>query len=75
MLDLSEGGCQLRLRRRIDADLAGRVNLDVEGKALWLPVITRWAREDSHGWTVGCEFDRPTAEKLELLKSLLEELA
>ena len=54
--------------------MAGRVNLDVEGKALWLPVITRWAREDSHGWTVGCEFDRPTAEKQELLKSLLKDL-
>ena len=74
LLDLSEGGCQLRLHRRVEVQLPGRVNLDLEGRSFWLPVVTRWVREDSHGWTVGCEFDRPTPEKREQLRALLAEI-
>jgi hypothetical protein len=71
VVELSEGGCTIRVRRRFDPEFRGRVNIDVAGKALWLPVIIRSAREDHDGWTVVCDFDRPTPEKLEALRSLL----
>src|SRR5258705_2406050 len=44
LVDLSEGGCQLRLQRRVDPHRVGRVRLVLAGKALWLPVVTRWVR-------------------------------
>ncbi|MGO9876797.1 MAG: PilZ domain-containing protein [Acidimicrobiia bacterium] len=75
LIDLSEGGCQLRVQCRLDAHLAGRVRLELAGKVLWFPVITRWVRRDSEGWTVGCAFDRVTTEKQETLKAALFELS
>jgi hypothetical protein len=73
IIDLSEGGCALRIHRPLDVQLAGRVNVEVAGNAIWLPVLTRWVRGDSRGWTVGCEFDRPTSEKQQAIRVLLLE--
>ena len=73
IVDLSVGGCAIRVHRIIDTDLAGRVQVDVAGNSMWLPVITRWVRADSRGWTVGCEFDRLTPEKHRLISVLLRE--
>jgi c-di-GMP-binding flagellar brake protein YcgR len=75
LIDLSEGGCQLRVQTHLDAHLAGRVRLDLAGKALWLPIITRWVRRDSEGWTVGCAFDRVPAQKQDTLQAALFELS
>ena len=71
LVDLSEGGCQLRLFHHVDPYLAARVRLDVAGQAFWMPVVTRWIRHDADGWTVGCAFDRPTAEKQIALREVL----
>jgi hypothetical protein len=71
VLDLSTGGCALRLHRPVDTKLVGRVNMAIAGEALWLPIITRWVRTDSRGWTVGCQFDRPTEEKQRAIRMLL----
>ena len=73
IVDLSVGGCAIRVHRIIETDLAGRVQVDVAGKSMWLPVITRWVRADSRGWTVGCAFDRLTPEKQQLISALLRE--
>jgi hypothetical protein len=73
LVDLSERGCALRLNRRVTTEQVGRVRVDIGGTAFWLPVITRWVRERSDGWTVGCEFDRPTAEKQQAIHALLLE--
>jgi len=73
LMDLSEGGFAVFLTRPMDAQHAGRVNLEIAGKALWLPMVTRWVRPESGGWTVGCEFDRPTPEKRQAIRSLLRE--
>jgi hypothetical protein len=73
IIDLSEGGCALRLHRRVDSELVGRVHVEVARTALWLPVVIRWAREQSPGWIVGCEFDRPTEEKQRAIRALLLE--
>jgi c-di-GMP-binding flagellar brake protein YcgR len=75
LVDLSEGGCQLLVQRRVDAHLAARVRLDLAGKAMWFPAITRWIRRDSDGWRVGCAFDRLTAAKQEALRDALFELS
>jgi PilZ domain len=73
IVDLSVGGCAIRVHRIIEADLAGRVQVEVAGKSMWLPVITRWVCADSRGWTVGCAFDRLTPEKQRLISTLLLE--
>src|SRR5260370_936829 len=73
IVDLSEGGCAIRVHRPIDSNLAGRVNVEVGGRALGLPVLTRWARADARGWTVGCQFDRPTPEKQHAVRALILE--
>jgi hypothetical protein len=75
LIDLSEGGCQLRLHRRVQGHLAGRVRIELAGKTSWFPVVTRWARGDSEGWTVGCAFDRLTTDKQEILRNALFELS
>ncbi|MGO9876606.1 MAG: PilZ domain-containing protein [Acidimicrobiia bacterium] len=75
LIDLSEGGCQLRFQRRVDTPLAGRVRLELAGRTSWFPVITRWARHDTDGWTVGCMFDRLTPEKQDTLRAALCELS
>ena len=74
MVDLSVDGCRVLLQRRIDVNVAGRVGLDVVGTLIWIPVMTRWTQRDTDGWMVGCEFDRPTAEKQDLVRELLREL-
>jgi len=73
IFDVSERGCQLRLHRGVDAQLAGRISVKIAGKESWLPVITRWAHEDTHGWTVRCTFDRPTHEQAHAIRALLSE--
>jgi len=75
LVDLSEGGCRLRFRRYVNADLAGRVRLDVEGTALWLPVTTRQVVSDGDGWSVRCTFRGITADKQDALRRLLFELS
>jgi hypothetical protein len=74
MVDLSLDGCRVLLQRRIDVNVAGRVGLDVAGTLVWIPVLTRWAQRETDGWMVGCEFDRPTSQKQDLVRDLLEEL-
>ena len=73
VIDLSEGGCAIRVQRIVEAELAGRVLVEVARKAIWLPIVTRWVRRDLHGWVVGCQFDRPTPEKARAIRSLLWE--
>jgi PilZ domain len=75
LIDLSEGGCQLRLQRPVDAHLAGRVRVAFAGNALWLPVTTASVRGDADGWTVRCVFTRLRAEKRNTLRELLFELS
>jgi hypothetical protein len=73
IIDLSEGGCALRVHRPIESNLVGRISLEVAGKALGLPVLTRWSHADSRGWTLGCQFDRPTPEKQHAVRVLMLE--
>ena len=75
LVDLSEGGCRLHFRRHVDANLAGRVRLEIAGKVLWLPVVTRGVLRDGDGWSVRCMFVGLTAKKHQALRTLLFELS
>ena len=75
LVDLSEGGCQLSFRRKVDPNLAGRVRLTVAGKVLWLPVVTRQVVSDAGDWTVRCAFGPLTPKKRDSLRTLLFELS
>jgi hypothetical protein len=54
---------------------AARVRLNLAGNVLWLPVVTRWTRHDSTGWTLGCAFDRLAPKKQAALRTMLFELS
>ena len=73
IIDLSEGGCAIRVHRNIACDLAGRVRIEVDGHATWLPVITRSVRADSRGWTLHCAFDGLTPDKQGVIAALLSD--
>jgi hypothetical protein len=75
LVDLSEGGCRLHFRRHVDADLAGRVRLEVARKVLWFPVLTRGVLRDGDGWSVRCMFVGLTTKKQDALRRLLFELS
>jgi hypothetical protein len=73
IIDLSAGGCAICLHRSVQAQLVGRVHVEIAGKAIWLPVVTRWVRADARGWIVGCAFDRLTDDKQRAVRALLAE--
>jgi hypothetical protein len=73
LVDLSEGGCAISTKTRIDGRAAGRIQVEVGGVQLWLPVVTCWTRSDARGWTIGCSFDRPTDEKQRAIRALVWE--
>jgi hypothetical protein len=72
LVDLSEGGCQLRCATHVDAYLAARVRIEVAGEPFWMPVVIRWVRREGNEWAVGCAFDRPTPEKVLAIRATLE---
>jgi hypothetical protein len=75
LVDLSEGGCQVHIRSRVGAHVAARLRLDLGGTVMWLPVVTRWARPDATGWTLGCAFERLTPKTQAKLGRMLFELS
>jgi len=73
VVDISVSGCALHLQSRIEPHLPGRVRLPLGGQDVWLPIVTRWARPDARGWSVGAEFDRPTREKQDLVRRFVSQ--
>jgi hypothetical protein len=73
LIDLSEGGCSVFVKTRVEPNAAARIQVEISGTDIWLPVVTRWARGNARGWTIGCEFDRPTPEKEKAIRALLWE--
>ena len=59
---------------RVRAPRHARVRLDIGGRQMWFPVLTRWVRPEAGEWSVGCCFDRLTPEKQESVRALLAEL-
>jgi hypothetical protein len=73
LVDLSEGGCAVFLKNRVEPKVAARIQVQVGGEEMWLPVVTCWARCGARGWTIGCSFDRPTPEKQRAIRALVWE--
>jgi hypothetical protein len=73
LVDISEGGCSVFVKTRIAEYVPARIQVELAGTQLWLPVMTRWATCDARGWTIGCEFDRPTEEKQRAIRALVWE--
>jgi hypothetical protein len=73
LIDLSEGGCSIFVKHRVEENAPARIQVEISGTDIWLPVVTRWARCNPRGWTIGCEFDRPTAEKERAIRALVWE--
>ncbi len=73
LVDLSERGCAIFTATKTDERAAGRIQLEFGGTHRWLPVVVRWSRCDTDGWTIGCVFDRPTDEKQRAIRSLVWE--
>ncbi len=72
MLDISLGGCALRVYSRVSADVRGRLRIEIGNTAMSLSVITRWAKAESRGWMLGTEFDRPSREQQVAIRQLVE---
>jgi PilZ domain-containing protein len=72
IIDLSEGGCAVRVYKRVSAGDSGQIQMEVGGGTLSLPVVVRWARDDNHSWRVGCAFDRAADPKRAFVRDLLE---
>jgi hypothetical protein len=74
ILDLSEGGCAIRVRNKaIEANLKGRIEVALAGESLSLPIVTRWVRAEPDGWVVGCFFDDLTVENQQAVHALIAE--
>ncbi len=74
LADLSMGGCALRVNQPLSIGTPGRVWLEIGTISVWLPIMTRWVRGGGrNGWLVGCQFDRPTHEKLTVVRHLLHQ--
>jgi hypothetical protein len=73
LVDISEGGCAIFTKTRVEEHAPGRVQVEVGSTQIWLPIVTRWTRRDSRGWTIGCAFDRPTDEKQRAIRALVWE--
>ena len=72
IIDLSEGGCAVRVYKRVSEGDSGQIHMEVGGGTLSLPVVVRWARDDNHSWRVGCLFDRPPDPKRAFVRDVLE---
>jgi c-di-GMP-binding flagellar brake protein YcgR len=73
LVDLSEGGCAILTQTRIEAHAPGRVQVEVGGMQIWLPVVTKSVSSQGRGWRIGCAFDRPTVEKQRAVRALVWE--
>jgi hypothetical protein len=73
VIDVSIRGCELRVFAPIDTDRLARLGLEVRDTTLWVPVRTRSVRRDTHGWRVGCAFERPNADQQRSIYSLMSE--
>src|ERR1700712_2765727 len=60
LADLSEGGGAIYSQTRIEPNAVGRIQVEIGGVQLWLPIRTCWIRCDTRRWVVGCSFDQPT---------------
>ena len=72
MLDLSEGGCALRVYSSVRTNARARLRIEIGNTAISVAFVTRWAKAESRGWTLGAEFDQPSLEQRAEIRRLIE---
>jgi hypothetical protein len=75
LIDVSRGGCQMRLQRPVDPNTRAQVRLELAGDLPWFPAITSWVRQDHDGWVVGCIFDPLSTTMQDALRKVTHELS
>jgi PilZ domain len=75
LIDVSRGGCQVRLQRRVDPHTTAQVRLALAGDMMWFPIVTSWVRQDSDGWIVGCIFEPLATPMQDALRKVITELS
>ncbi len=63
VVDLSVSGCAIRVHTVLDVGREARLELEVDGKAVWLPGRIMWKRAVDKAWMVGVQFEALVPEK------------
>jgi hypothetical protein len=63
VIDLSVSGCAIRVHTQLEANREARLEVELDGKRIWLPGRIVWTRTREHAWVVGIRFDQLVAEK------------
>jgi hypothetical protein len=74
LINVSRGGCQLRLQRRVEPHREAQVRLELAGDMQWFPIIISWVRQDPDGWIVGCVFEPLGSTLQDALRKVMLEL-
>ena len=75
LIDVSRGGCQVRLQRPVDPRGKAQVRLELAGDMQWFPVIISWVRQEGDGWIVGCVFEPLSSTLQDALRKVMLELS
>jgi c-di-GMP-binding flagellar brake protein YcgR len=73
VVDLSVGGCAIRVYASLEANKEARLELQVGGERVWVPGRIMWTRARERSWIVGVQFDGLVPEKQSLLVRLVAE--
>jgi c-di-GMP-binding flagellar brake protein YcgR len=63
VVDLSVSGCAIRVHTALDVGREARLELEVDGKAVWMPGRIVWKRAVEKAWMVGVQFESLVPEK------------
>ncbi len=75
LLGMTETDCAVRVYAKVEPNLAGRLDIEANEQTVRLVVRARWTQPQSHGWTLGVDFDHPNAEKRDTIGRLLGQQA
>jgi hypothetical protein len=73
VVDLSVSGCALRLHACLEPGHEARLEVEVDGRTVWLPGRVAWTRTSAHSWLVGVAFDQLVPGKQSLVTRLVAE--
>jgi hypothetical protein len=73
VIDLSVSGCAIRVHARLEPRGEARLELDVDGRRVWVPGHIVWTRTRERAWIAGVRFDRLVPDKQALLTKLVAE--
>jgi hypothetical protein len=71
LIDLSVSGCAIRVYAPLAPRGEARLELDVDGRRVWVPGHVVWTRLRERAWIAGVRFDRLVPEKQSLLVELV----